>query len=111
MAVLNRDTYMNKISALVGERNDDDTLSIVQELSSHFDDSMSMAQPNTELQERISTLEQEKIELENTWRNKYRDAFFHGTNDGDFHGLEYDKQKRTSNNTKDNPMSFDELFK
>ena len=83
--------------SIIGESTDDKTLEFVGDLSdtlSSFKDSES----------KIKTLEQEKADLDSSWRQKYRDRFFSGPagNDDEFSP---EDDKPTGLKTK-----FEELF-
>lgn len=73
---LNRDDFINAISAIVGERTDDEAIAFVENMTDTYDafgDS-----------EKDKTIEELKKSLENTeqaWRKKYRDRFYGGTDE------------------------------
>lgn len=60
---------LSKANDIIGENNDDSVLEFIGDLSdtlNSFKDS----------EDKISTLEREKTELDNNWRKKYRERFF-----------------------------------
>lgn len=60
---------LSKANDIIGENNDDSVLEFIGDLSdtlNSFKDS----------EDKISTLEREKTELDNSWRKKYRERFF-----------------------------------
>jgi hypothetical protein len=66
MAVLSRDDYLNRLRTLIGDNTDDDSLSLIQDMTETYD-----------------TLQGEDwhtkyVENDKEWRQKYRDAFFNG---------------------------------
>lgn len=65
---------LSKANDIIGENNDDSVLEFIGDLSdtlNSFKDS----------EDKISTLEREKTELDNSWRKKYRERFFSATPD------------------------------
>ena len=62
---------LESAKTVIGENTDDKTLEFIGDLSDtlgSFKDS----------EEKIRTLEQEKADLDSSWRQKYRDRFFSG---------------------------------
>lgn len=84
MAKLSKKEFLDKAKALIGDRNDDEALSFLEDCSdtiSDVDDSSWEAKYNEQVEA--------NKQLEETWRNKYRERFF-STDD-------------THNNTKTEP--------
>lgn len=113
MPIINtREELANRLNTIFGERNDDDTLSFIQDTLETFDHHS--ANNGGISQEEHDRLMQEQ---DNAWRNRYKQAFLSGNPDaalGDNH-----KPQRTSRedpadevagHTEDNPASFDDLF-
>lgn len=67
--------FKNAIKEIIGERNDDTVLGVLEYLKE-----METPKDHTaeikELTDKVTALETEKSEIENNWRNKYKEAFF-----------------------------------
>ena len=72
---MKREEFMQAVKELIGDRNDDTVLSILQYLKDN-----EQPQDNTkeleELRAKVTELETAKTDLDNEWRNKYKEAFF-----------------------------------
>lgn len=69
MAKLDRETYMDYVKRLVGDRDDDEALSIVESFSETYDDWEDRA--GEDWRERYKENDAE-------WRRKYKERFFGG---------------------------------
>lgn len=83
-------------NTIIGENNSDNALEFIGNLSdtlNSFSDS----------EERIKTLEQEKSELDSSWRKKYRERFFSPASE---------QEQEDPANDNDTPLKtkFEELF-
>lgn len=99
MAVLTREQFMEKLNTLTDGKTDDDTLTMIQDFSDTF--------KSLEEKEDVDSVRgdyEEKLKvLDENWRNKYRDAFFNGTEKKD----EEDEEEEE----KEEPHTYEELFK
>lgn len=80
---LNREEFMNAISTIVGERTDDEALSFVENMTDTYDafgDTYD-AFGDTEKDKTIAELQKSIEETERSWRKKYRDRFYGGTDE------------------------------
>ena len=75
MAIKSRDDLMNVLNNILGERNDDASLELLQDFADTFDD----------LSSHTGTYTQEQYDaLDASWRKRYKDRFFAGaTDEGD----------------------------
>lgn len=73
---LNREDFMNAISAIVGERTDDEALSFVENMTDTYD-----SFGDSEKDKTIAELQNRLEETEQSWRKKYRDRFYGGTDE------------------------------
>lgn len=85
---LNREEFMNAISVIVGERTDDEALSFVENMTDTYDafgdiekDKTSDAFGDSEKDKTIAELQNRLEETEQSWRKKYRDRFYGGTDE------------------------------
>lgn len=62
---------LNSANAIIGENDNDDALGFLGDLK----DTLTA---NNDSASRIATLEQEKADLDKSWRQKYRERFFSG---------------------------------
>lgn len=74
--ILNREDFIKAISAIVGERTDDEAISFVENMTDTFD-----AFGDSEKDETIADLQKRLEETEQSWRKKYRDRFYSGTDE------------------------------
>lgn len=66
---------MNAIKEIIGERNDDTVLGVLQYLKD-IETPVDHSKEIEELNNKVKELEQAKTDTENEWRNKYKEAFF-----------------------------------
>lgn len=95
--MLDKKTFMDKISLIVGDKNDDETLEIISELSDNYDDVL-----NT-IGEDWKTKFDENDKM---WREKYRKRFFDGTEKNDKEEPDNYEEKET----KKKITSYEDLF-
>lgn len=69
MAIKTRDELMQTANGIFGENSDDNILEFIGDLSDTLASVADSAQ-------RISQLEEEKQQIDNNWRKKYRERFF-----------------------------------
>lgn len=92
MAVRTREEIMTQLSAVLGENDSDDALSLIEDVRDTLGENSNV--------ERIHELEQQVQDVDKNWRKKYRDTFFSETTDPE---EDPEEEKR--------PRTFDELFK
>ena len=95
MAVLTREQFMEKLNALTDGKTDDDTLTMIQDFSDTFkslEEKEDVEAVREEYEEKLKTLDA-------TWRNKYRDAFFNGT------------EEKKDEEEEEEPHKYEDLFK
>lgn len=96
-----REDYAARIQQLVGDRNDDDTLSIIQDLTETYDSFSG----NTGISQ--ADVDAAVAQRDNEWRERYKKAFFSGTPEP----LDGDNKSNPSDPDPDDPSNYDELFK
>lgn len=101
MAVLTRDQFMEKLNTLTDGKTDDETLSTIQD----FIDTFKSLEEKEDVEAVRGEYEAKLKSLEETWRNKYRDAFFNGTEEKKDEVIEEDEEE------KEEPHTYEELFK
>lgn len=99
MAVLTREQFMEKLNTLTDGKTDDDTLSTIQD----FSDTFKSLEEKEDVEAVRGDYEAKLKSLEETWRNKYRDAFFNGT--------EEKKDEVIEDEETEEPHTYEELFK
>ena len=93
MAVLTREELMNRINAMIGESDDDSTLSFIEDVTDTLTDLENKA--NADGVDWKAKYEQNDAE----WRKKYKDRFFNS-------GTEPEPEPEPE----PDPITFDELF-
>ena len=79
MSVLNREEFMSRLKARVGEDTSDDAMSFIEDFTDTYNDMETRAtNDNSELEEKYNALVKEKDELDKSWREKYKARFFDG---------------------------------
>lgn len=74
MAIKSSEDLMNSLNALLGERDDDEALELIQDFTDTLGD---MSKKNGEY------TKQQYDELDASWRKRYRERFFSGPAKGD----------------------------
>lgn len=97
MGVLSRDELLEKIRTLLGERTDDEAITIIEDVTDTYD-SISGAKSGYTEEEVTAKVNA----VEEKWRKKYRDRFF-GTNDDD-------DDEPDGGNTNTEEVTIDDLF-
>lgn len=70
MAKLTKNEFMDKVKALIGDRDDDEVLSFLEDCNDTITDS------KDEYKEKYETVVKEKEELDKQWRTKYKERFY-----------------------------------
>lgn len=81
---LNREDFMKAISAIVGERTDDEAISFVENMTDTYDSFGDIEHDSfgdIEKDKTIAELKNRLEETEQSWRKKYRDRFYGGTDE------------------------------
>lgn len=73
---LNRDEFISAISAIVGERTDDEAIAFVENMTDTYD-----AFGDSEKDKTIKDLKIRLEQTEEAWRTKYRNRFYSGTDE------------------------------
>lgn len=94
MSVKTKEELMTQLGAYIGDDTSDEVLGLMKDISDTLDGA------NVE---RVHQLEQEKADLDKSWRERYRDTFLRGTPDDSGIDPEEDEPKR--------PKTFEDLFK
>ena len=76
MSRLSREEMLNKFNNLMGDNNSDDVLSFIEDINDTVD--VDNGQEIETLRANVVRLENEKKELDNNWREKYKSRFFDG---------------------------------
>ena len=103
MAVLTREQFMEKLNTLTDGKTDDDTLTMIQD----FSDTFKSLEEKEDVEALRGDYEAKLKSLDDTWRNKYRDAFFNGTEEK----KEEIEEREEKEDEKEEPHTYEELFK
>ena len=98
MAIKSKEEILNSITALVGENNDDNVLTIMEDVSDTFADFESKTKDATDWKQKYE-------QNDNEWRQKYKERFMSGTSNEPEVDNSIDTEER-----KPTPMTFDDLF-
>lgn len=103
MAIKTKDELMNYVNTLIGERDDDDALSMIQD----FEDTLGNVDSNSD-NENWKTRYQE---LDASWRKRYKERFFgHSQNDKDILGNDDEDDDEDDYTKRANNISINDLF-
>ena len=100
MAVLTREQFMEKLNTLTDGKTDDDTLTMIQD----FSDTFKSLEEKEDVEAVRGEYEEKLKVLDENWRNKYRDAFFNGTE-------EKKEEIEEEEEEKEEPHNYEDLFK
>ena len=98
--------FKNAIKEVIGDRNDDTVLNILEYLKETEQPTDHTEELKT-LNERITALESEKAEIENTWRNKYKEAFFSTPKNTD---MQHAQDTQFGKEPEQSKLDFENLF-
>lgn len=94
MAVVEKESIMTRLNELIGDRTDDEALSIVEDVSDTIDSSSGVGMVTEEEANR------RVAEKEAEWRKKYKERFFSGE----------EGEKTAENKEPEAPEKYDDLF-
>lgn len=98
MAIKSKEEILNSITALVGDNNDDNVLTIMEDVSDTFADFESKTKDATDWKQKYE-------QNDNEWRQKYKERFMSGTTNEPEVDNSNDTEER-----KPTPMTFEDLF-
>lgn len=97
--ILKKDEFMEKLKLLTEGKTDDETLKIIED----FNDTINAVSSGGEEVEALKAeYEQKLVDLDTSWREKYKDAFFNGAEEIN------DEVKDPEE--KDEPETYEDLF-
>ena len=111
MAVLSAKDFMDKVKSLLGDRDDDEALSFLEDCKDTISDS------KNDYKEKYEAAIKEKEELDKSWRTKYKERFYESDNDNpSTKDKEKEKEKdlfdtRSEEQKKAESITVDDLFK
>lgn len=106
MAVLKKEELFDKIKALVGEKDDDDTLNFLTDLKDTISDFEGKnAGDGSDWKAKFE-------ENDKAWRQRYKDAFFSGVAAPLDNNIEDNANNKTTEpeKTKEETINYDDLF-
>ena len=103
---MNKEVIMTALDSLTAGRTDDQTLELIEAITNELNTADEGGEDSTaELDALRAEYEAKLATCEETWRNKYRTAFFHGPEDEE-------KEEREDDEDEDEEMTeYDDLFK
>lgn len=104
MAIRTREELMSSLNAMFGENASDDALAILEDVSDTYDDLNQRANPDG------INWEERCTELDNEWRERYRQRFNEPYNDDD-NNNNNNNNSNNNNNNNNGRLTFENLFK
>lgn len=99
--ILKKDEFMEKLKLLTEGKTDDETLKIIED----FNDTINAVNNDSEEVEAVKEeYEQKLVDLDTSWREKYKDAFFNGPENKE------DEKYTEEPEEKDEPETYEDLF-
>lgn len=99
MAILDREKFMERIKAMVGEDTSDEAMSFIEDMTDTYNDV-------TKAKEDTTDWKQKYEENDKAWRTKYKERFFNGSSTEDKDILEPPKDEPKPEEN----ITFDDLF-
>lgn len=102
--IMNKEVIMTALDSLTAGRTDDQTLELIEAITNELNTADEGGEDSTaELDALRAEYEAKLAACEETWRNKYRTAFFHGA--------EEEEQEEEEEEEKEEMTDYEELFK
>lgn len=100
MAVLDKDAFMERLKARIGDDTSDDAVSFIEDMTDTFNDMETRSNGQSDEQWKAKL-----DELDNSWRKRYKERFFSET-------TSEDAKKEQEKNVKDDgtTKTFEDLF-
>ena len=99
--ILKKDEFMEKLKFLTEGKTDDETLKIIED----FNDTINAVNTDGEEVEALrEEYEQKLVDLDTSWREKYKDAFFNGAEEKE------EEKDPEEPEEKDEPETYEDLF-
>lgn len=99
MAILNRDEYFERISTIIGDRNDDDSVAFVEDFTDTYNDLANRATGDgIDWKEKYN-------ELDKSWKERYKNRFFSGNGGNPNVGYPNEEQEEEKKE-----ITIDDLF-
>lgn len=100
--ILKKDEFMEKLKILTEGKTDDETLKIIED----FNDTINAVNTDSEEVEAVKEeYEQKLVDLDTSWREKYKDAFFNGAEE-----IKEDEKDPEEPEEKEEPETYEDLF-
>ena len=104
--VLSKDDLMKKVKDLIGDKSDDVSLSLIEDINDTYDD---LNNKDSEDWKKKYEDEHKKFEdNDKQWREKYRDRFFNGSDD---ENSDTESDDNTPDEENKSITKFEDLFK
>ena len=100
MSILNKDAFMERIKGIVGENNDDATLSFIEDMTDTFNNMESLSRENANWKQKYD-------DNDAKWRETYRNRFFGQKTSED---LEDETDDNEGAKKKTKKTTFEDLF-
>ena len=102
---MNKEVIMTALDTLTAGRTDDQTLELIEAITNELNTADEGGEDSTaELDALRAEYEAKLASCEETWRNKYRTAFFHGAE-------EEEQEEEEEEENEEEMTDYEELFK
>ena len=99
MAIKTKEEIINQLSTIIGERDDDEALTFIEDVTDTLGDFETRVNDTTDWKQKYE-------ENDSAWRAKYKSAFFNGVEKND----DSSEDDSDDDNEEIKIKSFDELF-
>lgn len=99
MAILDREKFMERIKAMVGDDTSDEAMSFIEDMTDTYNDVTKAKDDSTDWKQKYE-------ENDKAWRTKYKERFFNGSSADDKDILEPPKDEPKPEEN----ITFDDLF-
>lgn len=97
MAVLNREQFFDRLSEMFTERNDDEAISFIEDMTDTYN-ALEASGSTTDWEERYKKLDE-------SWKEKYKRRFFSGVSVVNNNNVDDEEEGKTAEN-----ITFEDLF-
>ena len=81
MAVLGKEDFFSKLKTLIGDNDDDNSLSLIEDFTDTYESLTNNTNNNENWEQKFKDMETKFNENDKAWRKKYKDRFFSNSND------------------------------
>lgn len=102
MAIKNKDEILKAVKEFIGEKTDDSTLAMLEDIDDTFNDFAKRLDGKEDYKSQYDELKAKYDTVDSEWRKKYQERFFNPPKD---------EQQNIEDHNDSEKKSFDDLFK